>query len=95
MQLTIQLGRIGRDRESVYHGIECPLDVEVRGNLVCVADYCFGLKVFDASTIAKPRYVGGHYKFSRWWKVVSFRVCTDEKRAYVGTRAALEIVNLP
>lgn len=90
-----ELGQIGRNPKSVYYGIECPLDVEVRGNVACVADHCFGLKVFDVSDVAKPRYLGGHYKFSRWWKVVSFRVCTDEKHAYVGTRAAMEIVNLP
>lgn len=90
-----KLGEIGRDPESVYHGIECPMDVEVRGDLACVMDYCFGLKVFDISKLSRPRYLGGHYKFSRWWKVVSFRSCTDETHAYVGLRAALEIVKLP
>jgi len=90
-----KLGEIGRNPKSVYQGIECPMDVEVRGDLACVMDYCFGLKVFDISKLSKPRYLGGHYKFSRWWKVVSFRACTDDTHAYVGLRAALEIVKLP
>jgi hypothetical protein len=89
------LGKIGRNPESVYQGIEHPLDVEARGNVVCVMDYCFGLKVFDISKLTRPRYLGGHYKFSRWWKVVSFRACIDDRHAFVGLRAALEIVNLP
>jgi hypothetical protein len=89
------VGRIGRDPESVYHGIEHPLDVAARGNIVCVMDYCFGLKAFDISRPDSPAYLGGHYRFSRWWKVVSFRACMDERQAFVGLRAALEVVNLP
>jgi len=90
-----KLGAISGNRDRVYEGLEQPVDVEVRGNLACVADYCFGLKVFDVSNPARPRYLGGHFRFSRWWKVVSFRVCTDEDYAFVGLRAAIEFVKLP
>ncbi|MBI2190792.1 MAG: hypothetical protein HYU36_02255 [Planctomycetes bacterium] len=90
-----RLGLVAGNREPIHAGIEQAFDIGVKGSFLCVADYCFGLKVFDVSEPTNVRYVGGHFRYSRWWKVANFRVCTDNRYAYVGLRAAIELVDLP